>query len=165
MLDGHLAGLRTRGPGRHGHTARVHIPETILVAPTPFGSRLTADAVAEAIARGVSAGGMPVDLCPVSSSEDLDGGDFDRRMRAAYAVVTGEDCLDQTSLAGKLLSEVATRARQAGVPCHAIVGRRELDSFGARVLDLQAILVASSLDELESAGQRLAELITASSAG
>jgi glycerate 2-kinase len=89
----------------------------------------------------------------------LDAVGFDRRMRAARAVVTGEGKIDQQSLAGKLVSEIATRARQAGVPCHAIVGKRELDSFGARVLDLQAILEASTLEEIEAAGRRLAALL------
>ncbi|HLJ04219.1 MAG TPA: glycerate kinase [Solirubrobacteraceae bacterium] len=142
----------------------MRFPEGLLIAPTPFGAKLTAEAVATAIGRGVSAAGMVADLCPVAAPDDLDG-DFDRRMRDALAVVTGERRLDQSSLAGKLISEVATRARQAGVPCHAIVGRRRLDSFGARVLDLQAILEASTLDELEAAGRRLAELIAAGSAG
>ncbi len=72
----------------------------------------------------------------------LDRLDFDARMRAARAVVTGEGRLDSQSLAGKALSEVAVRARQAGVPCHAIVGSRDLDTFGARILDLQAIIEA-----------------------
>jgi glycerate kinase len=88
----------------------------------------------------------------------LDAVGFDARMRAARAVVTGEGRLDQQSLAGKLISEIATRARQAGVPCHAVVGRRELDDFGARVLDLQVVLEASTEAELERAGRRLAEL-------
>ena len=78
----------------------------------------------------------------------LDAVDFDRRMRAARAVVTGEGKLDQQSLAGKLVSEIATRARQAGVPCHAIVGTRELDSFGVRVLDLQAVFEASTTRQI-----------------
>ena len=60
----------------------------------------------------------------------LDALDFDARMRGARAVVTGEGRLDTQSLAGKVVSEVATRARQAGVPCHAVVGHRELDAFG-----------------------------------
>jgi glycerate 2-kinase len=89
----------------------------------------------------------------------LDLLDFDRRMRAAHAVVTGEGRLDEQSLAGKAVSEVATRARQAGVPCHAIVGGRRLDAFGARILDLQAILEARSLRGIESAGRRLAALV------
>jgi glycerate 2-kinase len=85
--------------------------------------------------------------------------DFDHRMRAARAVVTGEGRLDQQSLAGKAVSEVATRARQAGVPCYAIVGERELDAFGARILDLQAVLEAGTPRQLTAAGRRLAELM------
>jgi glycerate 2-kinase len=89
----------------------------------------------------------------------LDAVGFDARMRAARAVVCGEGKLDQQSLVGKIVSEVATRARQAGVPCHAVVGARELDTMGARVLDLDRVLVASTLDEIETAGRTLAELI------
>jgi glycerate 2-kinase len=89
----------------------------------------------------------------------LDVVNFDTRMRAARAVVTGEGKLDEQSLAGKLVSEIATRARQRGVPCHAIVGTRELDSFGLRVLDLQAVLEASSVAEIEAAAGELAALI------
>ena len=85
----------------------------------------------------------------------LDAIGFDQRMRLARAVVTGEGTLDQQSLAGKAVSEVATRARQAGVPCHAIVGKRALDSFGLRVLDLQAVLEAGTLPEIEAAGREL----------
>jgi glycerate kinase len=85
----------------------------------------------------------------------LDAIGFDARMHAARAVVTGEGKLDRQSLAGKVVSEVATRARQAGVPCHAIAGTRELDSFGARMLDLDSVHEASSLRQLEAAGQRL----------
>jgi glycerate kinase len=80
-------------------------------------------------------------------------------MRASRAVVTGEGRLDQQSLAGKAVSEVATRARQSGVPCHAIVGERDLDAFGARILDLQAVLEAQTLRGIESAGRGLAGLI------
>jgi glycerate kinase len=89
----------------------------------------------------------------------LDAVDFDRRMRAARAVVTGEGKLDQQSLAGKVVSEVSTRARQAGVPCHAIVGTRELDSFGVRVLDLQGVFEASTSREISAAARRLAEVL------
>jgi glycerate kinase len=89
----------------------------------------------------------------------LDALDFDARMRAARAVVTGEGRLDGQSLAGKAVSEVATRARQAGVPCHAIVGQRRLDAFGARILDLQAVLEAGTLAEIEAAGAELAGLM------
>jgi glycerate kinase len=89
----------------------------------------------------------------------LDAVGFDPRMRAARAVVTGEGRLDAQSLAGKLVSEVATRARQTGVPCYAIVGRTELDSFGARILDLQAVLEAGTPRRITAAGRRLGELL------
>ena len=89
----------------------------------------------------------------------LDAVDFDRRMRAARAVVTGEGKLDQQSLAGKLVSEISTRARQAGVPCHAIVGTRELDSFGVRVLDLQAVLEAGTPRGISAAARRLSDVL------
>jgi glycerate kinase len=89
----------------------------------------------------------------------LDAVDFDARMRSARAVVTGEGKLDRQSLAGKAVSEVATRARQAGVPCHAIVGTRRLGTFGPRMLDLDTVFEASTLGELETAGERLGRLL------
>jgi glycerate kinase len=89
----------------------------------------------------------------------LDAIEFDRRMRAARAVITGEGKLDQQSLAGKVVSEVSTRARQHGVPCHAVVGQRELDAFGMRILDLQAVLEAGTPRALSAAGRKLADLI------
>jgi glycerate kinase len=89
----------------------------------------------------------------------LDAVDYDRRMRAARAVVTGEGKLDRQSLAGKLVAEISTRARQAGVPCHAIVGTRELDSFGVRMLDLQAVFEASTPRQISAAARRLAQVL------
>ncbi len=89
----------------------------------------------------------------------LDAVGFDRRMLAARAVITGEGRLDLQSLSGKLVSEVATRARQSGVPCYAVVGQDELDAFGARILDLQLVLEAGTKRELTSAGARLAALL------
>ncbi len=89
----------------------------------------------------------------------LDAVEFDRRMRAARAVITGEGKLDQQSLVGKLVSEIATRARQRGVPCDAVCGVRALDAMGARMLDLEHIIEARTLDELRRAGRELGELI------
>jgi glycerate kinase len=89
----------------------------------------------------------------------LDALDFDVRMRAARAVVIGEGRLDRTSLQGKVTGEIATRARQAGVPCHAVVGQNGLERFDARILDLQAVLEGSTVAELEAAGERLAAFL------
>jgi glycerate kinase len=86
----------------------------------------------------------------------LDALDYDARMRAAAAVIVGEGRLDETSLQGKALGEAATRARQAGVPCFAIVGTDALDLFSARILDLQRVLEAPTLEAIEAAAASLA---------
>jgi glycerate kinase len=86
---------------------------------------------------------------------------FDARMRAARAVVVGEGRLDATTLEGKIAGEIATRARQAGVPCHAIVGENAIDRFSARSRDLQGILEAGTPEALEAAGARLGAMLEA----
>jgi glycerate 2-kinase len=85
----------------------------------------------------------------------LDALDFDARMRAARAVVTGEGKLDEQTLEGKLVGEIGTRTRQAGVPLHAIVGTDRLDAFGKRIIDLQVVQEATDLDAMEAAGAAL----------
>jgi glycerate kinase len=85
----------------------------------------------------------------------LDALDFDTRMRASRAVVTGEGKLDEQTLQGKLVGEIGTRARQAGVPLHAIVGTDALDPFGKRMIDLMRVIEATDVRELEAAGEAL----------
>jgi glycerate kinase len=70
-------------------------------------------------------------------------------------VVTGEGALDEQTLQGKLVGEIGTRARQAGVPLHAIVGTDRLDAFGKRMIDLMRVLEATTLQEMEAAGEAL----------
>jgi glycerate kinase len=81
---------------------------------------------------------------------------FDERMRAARFVVTGEGRIDEQTLAGKVVGEVATRCRQGGVACYAVVGTDALDAFGARVLDLGSVRAATTLAAMEAAGHDLA---------
>ena len=85
----------------------------------------------------------------------LDAVGFDARMREAAFVVTGEGKLDAQTLAGKICGEVATRCRQRGVACHAIVGRNELEPFEERIIDLASVTEATTLAELEAAGRAL----------
>jgi glycerate 2-kinase len=87
----------------------------------------------------------------------LDAVGFDEAMRASGFVVTGEGALDDQTLAGKCVGEVATRARQGGVACHAVVGVDHLESFQARILDLASITEAGTKKELHAAGRALAE--------
>jgi len=136
-----------------------------------LGERLQQQALAyprdpRGVAMTGAAGGLAGGLWAQYGAELVPGAAFvlntigyDTRMRAARAVVTGEGRLDRQSLVGKLVSEVATRARQAGVPCHVVVGRNELDPFDARILDLQLILEATDLAEMELSGSRIAERI------
>ena len=81
---------------------------------------------------------------------------FNARMRAARAVVVGEERLERATLRGRVVGEIATRARQSGVPCHAVARTDAIDRFDARILDLQAILEGGTVAELEVAGEALA---------
>ena len=94
----------------------------------------------------------------------LEALDFDARMRAARAVVTGEGKLDEQTLEGKLVGEIGTRTRQAGVPLHAIVGTDRLDPFGKRIIDLQVVQEATDLDEIAAAGETLGRALADGSA-
>ncbi len=86
----------------------------------------------------------------------LDRLGFDDALRTAAFVVTGEGRLDRQTLAGKIVGEVATRARQSGVRCHAVTGGRELDDFEARMLDLETVTVAGDAAAFAAAGRELA---------
>ena len=84
---------------------------------------------------------------------------FDERMRAARAVVVGDARLDGATLKGRVAGEIAVRARQAGVPCHAVTAHDALGRFDVRILDLQAIVEAATIAELEAAGEGLARVL------
>jgi glycerate 2-kinase len=89
----------------------------------------------------------------------LDTLGFDARMRAARAVITGEGRIDEQSLTGKIVGEIGTRCRQAGVPLHAVVGQNGLDRFGARMIDLQRVVEAGTPAEIEAAAASLADVL------
>jgi glycerate 2-kinase len=96
----------------------------------------------------------------------LDVLDFDVRAREAYAVVTGEGRLDEQTLSGKAVFEVATRCRQSGVPCYAVVGADGLDAFGKRLLNIEVEAAArasapASIVQVEQAARRLARRLAA----
>jgi glycerate kinase len=86
----------------------------------------------------------------------LDTLGFDELMRASRAVVTGEGKLDPQTLAGKAAGEVATRCRQSGVWCHAVVGKNALDQFAIRLLDFASVREAGTPRELRDVGIALA---------
>jgi len=85
----------------------------------------------------------------------LDSVGFDGRAAAADAVVTGEGRLDGQTLAGKLIGEIAERSRRAGVPLHAIVGSTTLAPDALTQIALAGVQTASTLDQIERAGELL----------
>ena len=141
------------------------ISRTLLIVARPFGGRLDAERVPAALADGLREGGWQADPCPIDAAS-LDRAaalvrspELEARMRAARAIVIAEPRLDEHTLAGTVAFELATRARQGGVPAYAVTREKDLDSFDARILDLQTILVARTHRSLELAGRKLAELV------
>jgi glycerate kinase len=143
-------------------------PSRLLIACGAFGARLSATTVLGAIARGVEGAGLPEpDMCPLAVGEEsgeevrrvLEELNFDARMRRARAVVVGAERLHERTLAGSVTFEIATRARQGGVPAYASARESTLDAFDARILDLQVIVRAGSRAALEAAGGKLAALV------
>jgi len=154
---------RTRQP-RWRDAGGVGISQTLLIACAPFGPRLTAPSAARAIAIGAQEGGLAEpDVCPVPEhgrvTMALEELDFDTRLRRARAVVVGGEELTSGTLAASVLREIATRARQGGVPAYAVTSERELGAFDARVLDLQVVLRARTRAALIAAGRELALLV------
>ena len=130
----------------------------VIVLAAADGLATAAPAPPEGAARLVvlTGPGDPPSLPPGAIAESgtrfvLEALGFDARMRAARAVVTGTGRLDDRALRGAVEGEIAVRARQAGVPCHAVVGERALDLFATRILDLQRIVEAPTSEEIEAA--------------
>jgi hypothetical protein len=141
------------------------ISDTVLVLAEPLGG-LSAERVASALGRGLQAAedrSLSVDLLPVgeppADPRAWWGADTQARMLAARAVVIAMDRLDERTLAGSLVFEVATSARQGGVPAYAVTAENNLDPFDARMLDLQVVLEVSSARALTAAGRELAGLV------
>jgi hypothetical protein len=131
---------------------------TLLVASEAFGGKLDAMRTAQVIGRGLHAGKaeLEADLCPIDELPK----DLDVRMHRAHAVLIAAPCLNhETLLKRDGVFEVATRARQTGVPCYAITSSNELDLFETRILDLQVVLQASGERGLVAAGKKLAGLV------
>jgi glycerate kinase len=86
----------------------------------------------------------------------LDTLGFDRRLASADLVVTGEGKLDEQTLTGKAIAEVAQRCRAARVPLHVVAGTNTLDAAQMARLQLAGVREATTLAALEQAGRALA---------
>ncbi len=146
-------------------TQRSGIPLAALLAGGAPGPRTGAGAALALIAAGLQECGWPEpDVCPLTpggegTRELLDAQDFETRMRRARALVVLAERLAPSTLAGSITFEMATMARQGGVPAYAVTGESDLDLFGARILDLQLIIQARSPAALRAAGRTLGEVL------
>jgi hypothetical protein len=138
-----------------------------LLACEPFSTRLGAGGVAAALAAGLLAGGAPApdavelggEIDDRGAAELLEQAGFHGRMLASRAVIVAVPALSERMLAGSAAFEVATLARQNGVPCYAVAAKVELNEFDLRILDLQLVLSARGAGTLRKAGDRLARVI------
>ena len=86
----------------------------------------------------------------------LDALGVDDRLRAAQLVIAGEGRIDEQSFGGKIVGELVGRARSAGVPICAVAGMSGLPDADAAAFGLERVVIASTLAEIESAGEALA---------
>jgi hypothetical protein len=156
------------------------IPQRSLIVCEPIGRKLPAEEAGAVLALGMARAGAPdPDVCPLpalarrrrgtvhdvagearaAAVQALAAASFDARMLDSRSVIILARALEPRTLAGSLAFEVATRARQSGVPCYAVTARDRLGSFDARVLDLQVVIEASTERELERAGRELAAIV------
>ncbi|HEV7771771.1 MAG TPA: glycerate kinase [Conexibacter sp.] len=145
---------------------------------TRLAARLDAQAAAlprdpRGVAGTGAAGGLSGALWAVydaalepGAARVLDTVGFDARLAGVVAVTCGEGRIDVQSGEGKIVGEISARAARAGagragIPVHALVGRRALDEDGRRALGLASITEVTTLAELEAAGEALGRALLA----
>lgn len=141
------------------HVSRVS--SQVLIAAQPLSHKLSPRRVGDALASGLRHHGRYraeiVELGHDLHVADLDSIRFDERMKASRAVIIAAPKLDEHTLLRSLPFEIATRARQGGVPAYAVTRENALHPFDVRILDLQVVIEARSEKSLRSAGIELAE--------
>jgi hypothetical protein len=142
------------------------IPRAPLLACAAMPS-LPAAAVSRALAAGLRRGGLPQpdeyllrqEPPQAGLQEALSQDGIDARLQRARALIIAAGALGRENLLGSAPFELATRARQGGVPAYAVIATPGFDPFIARMLDLQVVLLARSARSLAAAGRRLAALV------
>ena len=86
----------------------------------------------------------------------LDAVSFDERLAACDAVVSGEGRVDAQTLDGKIVGEIANRARRAGRPLFLVAGSCAMDAAQLDALGAAAVLEATDEFALRAAGAALA---------
>jgi glycerate kinase len=147
---------------------RNRVPRRVLLAGAQLGGVASAQRTLDAISGGLEDAGLPgPDVCALPEGIGqgpelqalLDELRFDARMRSARALILVVGSLREQELAGSAAFELATRARQAGVPCYAIARESRLNAFDMRIMDLQLVLEARTPNALLKASKKLAGLV------
>jgi hypothetical protein len=158
-----------RRPGADG-ARRLRPNLRLLLVSERFGAALGAQAAAQRLAVGLQEGGLPTpDVLALPGGLGagaelqrlLEHEHFGERLTDARALVIVAARLDGERLQDTTAFELATRARQGGVPSYAVTGENGLDSFQARILDLQLVLEAAAPRSLQAAGRSLANEVLA----
>ena len=168
-LTGELGAARVFGPQKGADDATVAALDAAL---TRWGAVLGAacgrPGLADEVGAG-AAGGLGAALAALGARR-VGGGELvrdvaglDEALAGADLVVTGEGRLDPQSLHGKLVSVVAARARERGVPCVALAGQVDISVGEALEAGIEgAYSVAADAGSIEAAlaepAPRLADL-------
>lgn len=180
-VDNPLLGARgaaaVYGPQKGAGPAEVALLEQALARWSALADPTVAAAPGAGAGGGIGFGALLLGGEVRSGAEHfLDLIDLDARIAAADLVVTGEGGLDEQSLHGKAPVAVAARARAAGVPVRAVVGRCDLDPGRWRSAGLSAVDALTDLDPrcaqdadlsrrlLEEVGERLGRDLLAAAA-
>ncbi|MBV8947901.1 MAG: glycerate kinase [Solirubrobacterales bacterium] len=114
-----------------------------------------------------AAGGLSGGLWAYCGAELVDGARFvldavrfDQRLQAADFAISGEGRLDQQTLTGKAVAEVARRCRAAERPLHVVAGSSALTEAETDALLLASVREATTIGQLEAAGYELALTLT-----
>ncbi len=96
---------------------------------------------------GIASGLLALGCARVRRGIDcvLDACDFDTALQDAALVITGEGSMDSQSLNGKVISGVASRARERGVPVICLVGRDSTKPEDRASLGIEGVLSISPL--------------------
>jgi len=141
------------------------IPHSLLLVAEDFGGGLSAAAVARAVARGLGSVDPEREIGCWLPEEAGAGVTADgwrtmgERAARSRAVVLAGPRLAAEAMPRDALFELATLARQGGIPAYGVSAARAPDLFEARILDLQVVVRADSAGGLVKAGAVLAAAI------
>jgi glycerate kinase len=110
------------------------------------------------------AGGLSGGLWAAFDAELRSGADFvlevlnfEPRLRAADAAITGEGRFDAQSLKGKIAGRIASACASSGRDLHVVAGQNQLPTGAVGAMAVRSIRAATTLTELRMAGQRIAQ--------